>query len=153
MPAPRKALNLKRKLEFSDEVREDVVHRLAAIRRKNAPKMLELSTAARKLLREMALIEDEAEMEALEAHNEYYDVAREFKLTFEPCSRREAENQDDLSPNLDTCYDYVKAVEEDAAAAVASAAAAADAAPVAAAAEAAAAASAPCGCCSCGRSC
>ena len=146
---PRKALNLKRKLEFPDEVREDVERKLAAIRHKKAQKMLELSTAARKLLHEMSSVEDEMEAEALEAHGEYYVVAREFKLTFEHVSRREAENHDDLSPNLETCLDYVKAVEEDAAAAVAAAAAQAPASP----ASAAAAASAPCGCCSCARCC
>ena len=119
MPAPRKALGLKRKLEFSNEVKEDVVNKLAAIRHRNAPRMLELSTAARKLLQEMSSVEDEMEAEALEAHEEYYAVAPHFKLTFEHVSRRDAELNYDEGPNLDVCNDYVKNVEDDAAAAVA----------------------------------
>ena len=117
MPAPRKALSLKKvKYGTPDEIAA-MQQKLSLIKARNAARILQLSRSALRSMREIAAIEAAMETEATaDVHQNYEDAVDGFKMTFEATYAEHAELADDTSPRLDDCIDILIAIEKDAAA-------------------------------------
>ena len=124
MPAPRKALLSKKRKHASSEETAAMLLMLKALKAKHAARVLELSRAALKAMKEIADIEAVMDLEAAtKIHDDYIDCVSDFKLTFEAVYAQHAEEADDTSPRVEDCLDIFLAIEQDAAAAVPRAAA------------------------------
>ena len=124
MPAPRKALSLKKVKYGTAEEIAAMLPKLMLIKAKHAARVLQLSRSALQAMKEIAAIEAAMETEATADVHQYYEYAvTDFKMTFEATYAQDAEDADDTAPRLDDCMDILSKIEKDAAAAIAAAAA------------------------------
>ena len=123
MPAPRKALSLKKVKYGTAEEIAAMLPKLMLIKAKHAARVLQLSRSALQAMKEIAAIEAAMETEATADVHQYYEYAvTDFKMTFETTYAQDAEDADDTAPRLDDCMDILSKIEKDAAAAIAAAA-------------------------------
>jgi hypothetical protein len=108
---------------LSEEERALLVPQLVAIRAKYAPRALELALAAKNALRELELLEDRMDDEALALCPKYQRALPQFQLTFETHYRELAEENDTELHFLAECVETVEGIEREAAATVAAVAA------------------------------
>ena len=117
MPAPRKALLSKKMKRATPEAAEQMLPKLKLIKAKHAARVLQLSRAALRAMKELETIEAAMDLEAAaEVHDDYIDHLPDFKLTFEAAYAQHAEEADDNSARLDECMCILAAIEKDAAA-------------------------------------
>ena len=101
MPAPRRALSNSRKRSLTEEECAPIIEALGAIKKKKAEIVLALTQTALDALLKLEAIEEEIDAEARKVHEDYVNVIRGFKVTFQSDYPEHAEELDDPPATLE----------------------------------------------------
>ncbi len=115
----RHALSAKKQKaqQLTDAERIEGIEKLKAIKKKHAPKVLDLVRKAIEAVKGLRAIEAEMGEEAVTVHKHYNTVLSEFKLTFELMDSDMAEQYDHDFTGLEDCEDALEDIEKEACAA------------------------------------
>ena len=115
MPAPRRALDTKdRKRRLTEEELAPITEALAAIKKKKAETVLALTQTALDALIKLKAIEEELDAEARKVHEDYANVVKDFKVTFEYYYPEHAEELDEPPATLEDARTVVQMMNQDA---------------------------------------